>query len=318
MQLSPMPIFSSLPVTAWADNIHMRELAILVVSLYPFLGRLNPTAHPPVHRAFLRLVASDTDKLLPFRDLGTSRQRVLKDGGPYSSNNLHTRSGFFSALIYRGVTHNTKFLLEQKTLYNDLDDWDRQYQQLSKVHGPEYFCNKSAYGVPIKLRAVKNVPAYWKLSGEVKYNSWLIGRNRTGCSFTDFVKKIKDSTRFVGFGWLTAFLLAADYAKVGCLPMPSVLEVGVLVHKLNAGGKVGLMKLGFSCIDEEDTTKAFLAVFDALYELVPQERKKEIGFDVFFVEHTLCKFCRLAKSRLFKNLCREVEKTAARPLELSA
>ncbi|RDB14935.1 hypothetical protein Hypma_016199 [Hypsizygus marmoreus] len=88
------------------------------------------------------------DKLLPFREHAPSRLRMQQADGPFSAEYARTRHGFFSALVWRGVTFGPAFANDHtnSAVFTSLEDWKESVDAC----GPQeesYFCDRSAYGM---------------------------------------------------------------------------------------------------------------------------------------------------------------------------
>ncbi|KAF8231105.1 hypothetical protein L208DRAFT_1278828 [Tricholoma matsutake] len=66
---------------------------------------------------FLAHVQENTDKKLPLHDYMPSCLCILEPGGPFSPDMVSTQEGLFSALIFRGITFHTDFLLQQEQIF---------------------------------------------------------------------------------------------------------------------------------------------------------------------------------------------------------
>jgi hypothetical protein len=244
------------------------------------------------HCKFLRSVSASSDRLLPFRNLAISRKRILQSGGPYAPEHIGTKEGFFSTLIYRGVTHNTPFLQEQKTFYTSLDDWKATCDPLRKAgKEKEYFCNLSAYGQPIRAREVDNVLGYWEALQDERNTSWLTAEKKIDPY--DLFCLIK---RFRGFGPLTAFQLTMDYAEGGKTRELTIDHMARFICMVNAGGLKGLQLIGHqvSKEDQAGVANALVAFQKRFTMVIPERKREEMGFGLVMMEHALCKLCRMA------------------------
>ncbi|KDR76755.1 hypothetical protein GALMADRAFT_210635 [Galerina marginata CBS 339.88] len=246
-------------------------------------------------------VELNSDKKLPFRDHAISRRRILEVGGPYSPEYLSTRHGVFSAILHRGITHNTKFLQEQQTVFQDLDEWNALCDSLGD-RSEEYFCNKSAYGRG-RWRTVGNALAYWEATASPAFVDFIESQEPT-----DFCRLFKLFQTLPAFGKLTAYLLAVDYAIAGKATIPTLTELGDIIGQINAGGLGGLQKLGWRNLkprDREAISNALDAVHREMKARMPAPRQLQINFErfgFFFVEHALCKLDRLDLSAFNKIL----------------
>ncbi len=85
----------------------------------------------------------NSDHQSPFREQAISRSIFLQGVEPAS---LSTRPGFFSLLVFRGITYHTPFLQQSKRVaFQDLEDWQDAMQQYPKKK-ENFFCNMVAYG----------------------------------------------------------------------------------------------------------------------------------------------------------------------------
>ncbi|KAF6758399.1 hypothetical protein DFP72DRAFT_845313 [Ephemerocybe angulata] len=163
---TPHPSTSSIPYTT-TTILNQEEMAIFLNQIHTLL----PIARNPdllLHKIpnastladkknnFLADVQADSDRRLPFRDLAISRRRSLAPGGPYSAEHLRTHAGFFSALVYRRITHNSQYLkttAHPQLLFPTLDAWNT----LEAAHDEKHLCNRNAYGAQtLKQRQCKN------------------------------------------------------------------------------------------------------------------------------------------------------------------
>jgi hypothetical protein len=296
------------------DAVQVDRFLQQIETLYPLLDNPQQEIKVPQkgksaaeHRCFwtakfLKNVLDNADKKLPFRDLAPSRRRILAPNGPFSPNHLHTRAGFFSALVYRGITHNTEFLLEHPSvLFKNLDGWNAVYSTLKKKGYPDnYLCNVAAMGVPTN-RSPTFAEFYWKATGNSKFTDWLLGDPDSPINIIELFDLLRSENTFPGFGALTAYLLAADYAIAGAATMPTEEEMGHIIKTIKAGALKGLKRLGYMCTSAKDIGRAFSGVVKLLETRIPLERRQQMGFNVFMVEHCLCKDSRLDVAE-FRNI----------------
>ncbi|TFK60302.1 hypothetical protein BDN72DRAFT_940373 [Pluteus cervinus] len=277
------------------QNRTVRQLVNFFSLLFPLLSDSNrpisvPAKDHKLHswKSLLALVQKFPDKRLPFRDLAPSRQRILSGSGPYSADFIATTEGFFSALIYRGVTHGTQFLQDHPMIFHTLEDWNSLYTLLSGDHDDLYFCDPNAYGCN-NTRSVANVPAYWDASQDPTLVSWLSLPSLA--NFLDVFKLLQK--KMPSFGNLTIYLLLVDYAIAGKLSVPTFAEMGYIIHAVNAGGRKGLTSMGFPCRSKEEIADALAFIMESLVRIIPQERRQAMNLDIFLLEHALCKMGRL-------------------------
>ncbi|TFK62067.1 hypothetical protein BDN72DRAFT_933532 [Pluteus cervinus] len=255
-------------------------------------------------KAFMLDVQDDLDQRLPFRDLAPSRNKVLYGSGPYSAEYLVSRAGFFSALVYRGITHNTEFLMDQEnTVFPTLEVWNKLYDGLKEFHDEDWFCNKQAYGRYCPQRSVDNAASYWDKSGDPQVVSWLLEGEHL--DFID-VFNIISKAKITAFGKLTTYLLVSDYAIAGVVAMPNCQEMGYIIHQIRLGGLHGLEKLGYPCRSREETARSFESVYNMMLATMEDGYRDEVGFDVFLLEHLLCKYSRLSDLDLWDKAMQEM------------
>lgn len=268
-----------------------------IAALMPFVetpGFEPPNKQPGWTRVqkdrnkYLWDVYNGSDKKLPFRDLAKSRRVILQPGGPYSPENLHTIPGFFSALIYRGVTHNTKFLWNQQSIFfNDLDDWKKE-----GATDDIYFCNQAAYGQTARARLVGHVDRYWELlnTDGGSWRKWFEAEQPQSIE----VAHRSIAHIFPAFGELTAAQIAIDYAVAGKLKMPTMPEMARLIHRLQLGAMDGLKALGYTLLSTpQDIQKALESITHEFEQRMTPDELVSIDFGPIFLEHALCKLGRL-------------------------
>jgi hypothetical protein len=247
---------------------------------------------------FLKNVYDSRDKKLPFRDLAPSRATVLGESGPFSESNLRTRGGLFSALVYRGATHNTPFLVERgQHFFQNLHDFEQAVKDCGD-QDDSFFVNKNAYGVCTNRR-LEHVASYWEASGKRVYLDWLEGKV-SAPSFVALFETFLEDPELRGFGGLTSYLLASDYAIAGCVDMPSESEMARVIVRLNAGGLGGLAKLMGRTReelkkDDETVLRAFSSLHNVVRQRIEGEILEKMHFSLFVLEHMLCKFLRLSQ-----------------------
>ena len=131
------------------------------------LDLLVTLVHPePQHddTSLIREVKRNIGLLSPYRNLTPSQFQVLQPEGPFQTEYMKTRAGFFSALIYRGITFATRSVHDtHQNRFADLQAWSNYYHRVNPVD-PKYFCDKKAYGTLDRTRTVDNVEEYWRTS----------------------------------------------------------------------------------------------------------------------------------------------------------
>ncbi|KAF7760956.1 hypothetical protein Agabi119p4_10365 [Agaricus bisporus var. burnettii] len=296
----------------------LRKLALILYLSLPLLDDPDATSSDRLHRMFLNVVKAKLDKRLPFRDAAPSRRRILEGDGPFSDRYLTTASGFFSALIFRGITISTQFLFEQPTLFRNLAAWKASY----RPHMPTgehrnddvrlaldawkpvnpYVCCVAAYGNSAPARHPLNARKYWKDAEKWAEDTKLLERGSYSClEFYNLVKRSK----LRAFGTLTSYLLTADYVSAGLVRPMTDEEAGTLIKSVGAGARKGLTTLGYSVKTTADITKAFREVRSTLEMIFTEEEKAKMGYGGVMLEHALCKLARLGKLKVMKKVFKE-------------
>ncbi|KDQ53090.1 hypothetical protein JAAARDRAFT_100234, partial [Jaapia argillacea MUCL 33604] len=90
---------------------------------------------------------------------------------------------------------------------------------------------------------------------------------------------------------LTSFQAAHHLAYTGICQMPTIEDIGLWISKnTNKGAYSSLANMGLLSISGAVTiTAAFRVVYDHLNTYLTKDDQQELGFDVIFVEHVLCK-----------------------------
>ena len=136
-------------------------------------------------------------------------------------------------MIARGITHNTDFLLDYPTLFNDLDAFDTTVDDACNTVDVEcdstYFGKKNVFSC-----SIDNATLYWTDVQFLECHQWLteLSASRKP-AFKDVWKLFSTSTLqvtlddkkrpvkvFRGFDALTAYLLTVDYARAGVVEHP--------------------------------------------------------------------------------------------------
>ncbi len=214
---------------------------------------------------------------------------------------IQTRSGLFSAIIYRAVTYGNRFLLHPitPTVYADPEDWDLACSQHNnESNDPSYFCDKTAYGQATNL-SPKNLDRYWRSTDPKNkaLTEWLYSLTKS-YTFLEvyeiFLKgKGPDGKKaFPNCGSLISYLLTLDYAIAGIVPMPTAEEMGAIMWSLKKGRLKGLKFLGFAAHRKVDAIHAFVTFHRYMLVKIPFQQRSQMDFNIFHTEHFLCKFRR--------------------------
>ncbi|KAJ3926508.1 MAG: hypothetical protein NXY57DRAFT_905541 [Lentinula lateritia] len=260
------------------------------------IAQVVPTNHTAGHLNALQIhVLNNLDRNCPFRELATSRLKVQQADGLFDHHQINTREGIFSGLIFRGILFNTPTLreLDNGGFFDSWEAW-KQFVLHHEQKGDDYLCNKSAFG-RTNGRSHHNAHRFWIASA--KLHAKLQEPSITFTQIIDYIANTKgddSKSLFVTFGVLSAYLFAVDLVYAGCIPHPSLQEIAAIIPKLDKGALHGLLNLGFaSSSSEVEIVPAFITLFHRLdcdQKLLPI--KKQIGFDFFMLEHSLCKLSR--------------------------
>lgn len=258
-----------------------------------------------------KAVYDNKDKMLPFRECAPSRIRFSGADGPYAPHTIRTRSGLFSALIWRAITFTSPFSHEHKMVFQDLDDWKGTIERAGMSRKPtSYFCNTSAYGVNNSFRGIELADIYWKATGEHDWSKFL-GNDLPGFNecYMDFLKPGKTPAIFPQMGPLCAFLMSADCVYGGALSKPTMVEIGQAVKFINRGAAQGLEHMGLIDVRkktangksrpaEHQAVEGVEKVYEILEKEISPEDWEELQVDEIMVENTLCKYSKAIKRNL--------------------
>ncbi|KAK6996017.1 hypothetical protein R3P38DRAFT_3288046 [Favolaschia claudopus] len=271
----------------------------------------------------------DMDYFCPFRELAPSRRRAAGPLGPFASDFAATNSGFLSALIFRGITFGTQFFRLSRLRYSDDADFQTAMDDAAEVyhgvHGqdppPGFFCNPAAYGPHNKGRTVRLAVNYSAAVQTENLEGLLRKEREQGRSAVPFYAfwkwlrgRVDNAPRFMDLGPLGSYLLAVDYTYTSpqLVSLPTIEEMGEAIWWMNKGAVSGLEKLGLipprplnangkpKRSTVADCARGFRTVFEALEAHLPPDVRDEICFDVFMVEHTLCKLSRAISRNKFE------------------
>ncbi|KAF8584295.1 hypothetical protein K439DRAFT_1346475 [Ramaria rubella] len=108
------------------------RLATFVLLLLPILRHLQPNHEDS---PLFKLVKTDGDFYLPFREQAPSRSHVLQEGGPFETAYMNMRGGLFSGLIFWGVTFSAPALLDDHhNRFDVLGDWTEYHHLHSDLN----------------------------------------------------------------------------------------------------------------------------------------------------------------------------------------
>lgn len=266
----------------------MAEFREYYISLLPLLT----ASHTPATNR-QQLVAQNMDYMLPFKMHQPALLRAQRSGGPYTPNNIRTRSGIFSMLVFRGCTFGAPAGNVGTLMFRDLEDWNafRATAHLDSPHDEEHFySNKRAYGTCITQRDPSIVPLLWN-SSQLLLEQLEVQPPPTAETIWDY---IRSSSQFPGMGDLLAFLIIGDLAHLGVLPMPSAVETGSFIRKLSRGAFGGLEILGLNCEAKDSLIEAaFVQLYEYMDEELSETQKKTSAWSPMVLENGLCKYKRI-------------------------
>ncbi|KAF8171682.1 hypothetical protein BJ912DRAFT_860433, partial [Pholiota molesta] len=255
-----------------------------------------------------RKVLSNPDYFLPVREHAPSRLRILlAPEGPFSGAHKGNRRGvLFSALVFRGITFDTPALKStaHSHFFANLAEWN----QFHSAHAREL--SGAARERPFGRthgRSTANAAQFWGASAILL--AFLatpdLKRYPHGPRFLDVVKHIatathRKKTAYPTFGRLVAYLVAVDLAYAGEIPAPTLDEMGDVIEYIDKGAVGGLRVLQlFHGKGPDGAGQVFKHVFRYLDTALTETQKTEMRFDVFMVEHGLCKVKRLYNLKAF-------------------
>lgn len=271
---------------------------------------------------FCNHLRDDSDFYLPIREQATSRIRSRSSIGPYFSgdNRIRTRSGIYSAIVWRAVTYRSQFSLEHPTMhFQNPEALNSAVETLISCSGGsltkehKYFCDKGAYGTPTR-RSMDHIDTYWKDLDATKYLE-LVAVDREP-TFADIAQAFDTVVVTTGaqkvtllpqLGPLGKLNLSGDLVYAGVCPAPSVEEMAQQIVDVNAGSIAGLRLLHYisdSWPSSSETRVACVAqALQSLRDLLDAEfcdadDCSVMALDIISLEHSLCKFARAIKKKL--------------------
>lgn len=156
------------------NGLDCMRIRNFILQTLPIVNEPTPQADDDELQA---LIKSDLDRYLPFRELAPSRQRVCKPEGPFDPEYITTKSGIFSALIFRGITFSAPAVFEDHdNRFDDLRKW-QLYADVPEKEHQKRFVNMRAYGAANKYRHPSAAVSYW--AGSEALSHWLEEKERT-------------------------------------------------------------------------------------------------------------------------------------------
>ncbi|KAI0039942.1 hypothetical protein FA95DRAFT_1612179 [Auriscalpium vulgare] len=280
-----------------------------------------PQHHSPRDRKLLEHVATNLDKFLPFREKAPAVKRARTIHGPYAPGYVRTREGFFSALVFRTILYGAGYMFDHPFIFHDSTKLENDHATMTVRPGGEivtekYFVDNDIYGAHM-TRSVGDATRLWDASA-ADINFIPAGPAPALIPFIDFrahiIRKEKRDKKTIRVypqcGELIGYLLTADYVYAGVVTMPSVDDVGWVIHDIARGGLRGLGLMGLVEIDltlkqfkKHDkppvavVQQAFGIFYDFVSSALTPAQRAHMGWDVIMAEHLLCKISRLSKAK---------------------
>jgi hypothetical protein len=247
----------------------------------------------------MKKVLTDLDFYLPFRQhapsLINARYKIYAEVDRFPGED---GAGFFNVLAFRGVFFGSPFAQSDRyQRFNTLEDWKRfqaEGTEVAERHGKDgdeekYYVKRNCYGQTLVHRSTELLSVYWN-----QRNLWSAKFNKpTKPSITEVYKWLKSTIRNVG--GLSALLICGDLIEAGVLPMPTANEWGGLIFtlKMGAKGAMEVLDLTRKHASREEVTEAFTSLDFALQQVLEEEEKVTMDYNVIMLEHALCKIKRL-------------------------
>lgn len=293
---------------------HLLNFLRLAARLLP-TDPSGPTAVPDAvggeGRAILEWINANTDHRLPFRH-GAKSYRDIENGpnSPLSPEHLRTREGFFSMLLWRGVTYHSEFV-DGHQLFSDARAF---LGEIASVPTRQYVIDDCYGGQAQPKRTTEladNVSKYDDASRAPEHTEWLLRSvdepKATHMEVFDILTRAQRPSSkekaFPLFGALTAHLLVSDYVDAGVVQQPTAAEMGDIIAIIQAGAISGLQELSllrqshgtkYDRLRKHEVSDAFVGLHRYLENELSCEEKGMMRFSPIMLEHALCKFSRFA------------------------
>ena len=108
------------------------HLTSFLLALTPIISHPSPSNEdtPLIHQA-----KTDLELFSPYGNLCPSRLRALQSSGPFQTEYIKMQSGFFSALIYTGITFSPPSVYEvHMNCFADLQAWNNSVITRNRVY----------------------------------------------------------------------------------------------------------------------------------------------------------------------------------------
>ncbi|KAG8691153.1 hypothetical protein FRC11_006348 [Ceratobasidium sp. 423] len=237
----------------------------------------------------------------PLRELCPSRQLVASESGPFAPNYIRTVAGFFSVLLFRGITFTCApfLLLPHRNRFSSLEEWNTAIAT-AKSNGltEEDICNKQAYGTTQRGRTTACAKAYWSAANKLwpdwlgKYQIERSGSIRWDEGLSLINRRIANRAKLLPeIGPVTAYHIAVDLVYAGVFAAPSLQEYMASPSWPDSGTHRALSRLGL--INPRSSPKEIGEQFQGLYytltSLLGASEQQALGWDIFTFDHALGK-----------------------------
>lgn len=248
-------------------------------------------------------VLTSQDRMLPFREHTPSRKVVRSVPSPFSPEHLRTSTGFFSAALIRAVTFGAPVLVEDNHTVFDLASWKALREQRTEDASNGYFTDIGSTDTASTSSLLDAVDKIHHSPGIENWES--IVSSRTSFTSMEFFEHIYGGTScklgLFGFGSVGAYLLTADYTYAGLVDKPTLADMGFFVSKLKRGSYRGLQNIGLIPRDCDSASQVDVtSALDILHRYIEgsfsASELQTMGYDLFMLEHALCKFSMFTSS----------------------
>ncbi|KAI0037822.1 hypothetical protein FA95DRAFT_1613854 [Auriscalpium vulgare] len=317
---------SHLPTAAHTQAVLRRVVAVLRVMEYLIDSPTEygkATAPIPHHlsdadRSLLEFASENLDKYLPFRERAPAVKRARTIVGPYAPTHVRTREGFFSALVFRSILYGAEYMFDHPFFFQNDAKLVNDYATMpfdSNLLKKKYFVDNNIYGAT--ARDVTPVSRLWTATAkDIPFNFTNPGPNAPPIPFSAFrdkIRRMKPTRVYPQCGDLTSYLVTADYVYADVVMMPTVDEMGALIHDLGKGALIGLRKMGLVYVHPSikkfkpknkppvmEVVEAFRTFFNFVSSALTSAEQTRMGWDVIMAEHFLCKISRFHNRRVLK------------------
>ncbi|KIY61361.1 hypothetical protein CYLTODRAFT_327312, partial [Cylindrobasidium torrendii FP15055 ss-10] len=227
------------------------------------------------------------DGRLPFREMAPTRQHMLSDTRFSHATAVDALGVIRSLVINQGLTFNTAKCQDHSPWFASEADW-YTFRGSGEGGDKAQYVNKLAYG-RTNGRSSSNFGTLWTQS-KALYDE-LRKQEHGRAPFQYVLGLLRRRCHIKTFGDLTSLLLAEDMVYAGLVAKPTLDEFAIVVGKLRKGAAKALMSLGLvsAKASTQEIAVAFVKVYNSVNNSLTQDEKDLMRFDMFMVEHALCK-----------------------------